>query len=315
MSDTGRESRKTRKTPLWRRILLGLASALLLLIVGVGIFAYGQARAYDESMAKVYDVPVVEPALPTDPVAIARGKHLAESMAGCQVSECHGTDLGGGRPIAFGPIGTLSGPNLTTKLREYSNGELARVMQHGIKRDGRSLRFMPSHETNWLPDADVAAVIAYLRTVPAIDRPDGPCDIRVMGKVLDRQDKFVLDVARRIDHTRAAEKPQVPEPNAKYGAFLARSCSGCHGETFGGGPIPGAPPSMATPANLTPHETGLQKWSYADFAKVLETGVRPDGRKLSKDMPYEAFSKADDTERHALWAYFQSIPPKAFGSR
>jgi hypothetical protein len=32
-------------------------------------------------------------------------------------------------------------------------------------------------------------------------------------------------------------------------------------------------------------------------------------------MPFEAFSKLNDTEKRALWAYVQNLPPTPFGSR
>jgi hypothetical protein len=32
-------------------------------------------------------------------------------------------------------------------------------------------------------------------------------------------------------------------------------------------------------------------------------------------MPFESFSKLNDTEKRALWAYLQSLPAKPFGER
>jgi len=306
-----------KKSFRWKRLLAGIGLVLLLVAAAAGAWVMFQVRAFDASLQTVYDVPAPAFVHSIDPAVVARGKHLAESVAACATSDCHGVDLSGGRTLQLGPLGNFTGPNITPAglAAVYSDGELARVIQHGIKRNGQTVRMMPSHEVGWFPGADIAAIVSFVRSVPAVEKPNGEVSIGVLGKVLDRNDKIVLDVARKIDHSRATDAPLVPEPTARYGAYLVRSCTGCHGDHLGGGRIPGAPASMTTPANLTPHETGLATWGFDDFSKVLETGVRPDGRKLSKDMPYEALSKTDLTERKALWAYLRALPPAPFGSR
>ena len=45
------------------------------------------------------------------------------------------------------------------------------------------------------------------------------------------------------------------------------------------------------------------------------TGTRKNGNRLADFMPIEGIRNMDDVERHALWAYLQSLPPVAFGSR
>ncbi len=270
-------------------------------------------RAFGQSMEKVYDVPA--PAVAGG--SVERGKHVAESIGGCATSDCHGVDLAGGKSIDMGPLGTLTGPNITPAgkvMAGYTDGELARLMIHGLRRDGRSVRFMPVHELNWLPDEDVASVIAYVRAAAPVEKADGPFELGLLAKVLDRQDAVVIDVARRVPHDRRDTAP-APAPTAAYGAFLAKGCMGCHGATFSGGPIPGAPGHLAVPTNITPHETGIGAYSYEDFTKLLATGVRPDGRKLDPFMPFEALAKMDEVEKQALWAYLRSLPPKAFGGR
>jgi hypothetical protein len=69
------------------------------------------------------------------------------------------------------------------------------------------------------------------------------------------------------------------------------------------------------PLNLTPHETGLKGWTYEDFEHLALTGLRKNGQKLAAMMPVEALAQMDDLERHALWAYLQSIPAVPLGSR
>jgi hypothetical protein len=173
---------------------------------------------------------------------------------------------------------------------------------------------MPSQDFAWLPDSDIVALISYVRSVPPVQRSSAETRIGLLGKVLDRRDLFLVDVARRIDHERRDLAPP-PDSTARYGSYLARGCMGCHGEGLSGGKIPGAPPSMPIPTNLTPHASGLQGWTFDDFLRALNTGVRPDGSRIDPFMPFESFSKLDLVEKRALWAYLESLPPRPEGER
>lgn len=62
--------------------------------------------------------------------------------------------------------------------------------------------------------------------------------------------------------------------------------------------------------NLTPDdETGLGRWSNEDIVKALRTGVRPDGRVLSPNMPWESFANLTDEDANAIAAYLKSLKP------
>src|SRR4030095_2700759 len=124
----------------------------------------------------------------------------------------------------------------------------------------------------------------------------------------------LIAAAKALDHQPRQTAP-TPMPTAAYGAFMVRLCVGCHGEHLGGGPIPGAPPSLPVPKNITTHETGIKGWTYADFDRLLMQGVKKDGKKLDPFMPIEALRKLNDTEKQALWAHLEVVPPVPFGSR
>ena len=297
--------------------VLKVLGLLLVLVVSCGaLFAYTNVSRFDASMDKVYDVPMPAVTASTDPAVVARGKHVVDALGACSSTNCHGADLGGGTPIAMGPVGTLAAPNITPRglAVAYSDGELARLVRYGVKKDGRSLRFMPAQDFSWLPDADLVAIVSYLRTVAPVDRPNGATTLGTLGKVLDRQGKFVLDVARHIQETKVEVAPP-PAPTADFGRFVSRLCTGCHGETLSGGPLPGAPSSFAVPLNLTPDATGLTGWTYADFETLMKKGIRKNGKALDPLMPIESWKVMDDTELHALWAYLQTLPPRPFGGR
>lgn len=300
-----------------KRILRWAGIGLVVVLLAGGAFVYAQASAFDGSLDQVYDIEVKGIAASADPVVIARGKHLAESLGGC--TSCHGADLGGKPGEPMGPLAVLHGPNLTSGkggvATRYSDAQLARVVRHGIKADGKTLRFMPSQDFTWWPDDDLIALVSYLRSIPPVDRVMPGGHVGVMGKVLDRLDQVQFDVARRIDHAASRPKSLQPTPTAGYGKNIALLCKGCHGPNLSGGPIPGAPSELPVPTNITPHETGIAAYTEADFNRLLETGIKKNGAKLDPFMPLAALTAMDEIERKALWAYLRSLPPKPFGGR
>ena len=299
-----------------KRFLKVFAGIVVVVLLGGGGWAGWQVHAFNASMGRIYEVPMAQISRSTDPAVLERGKHLAESIGACASKDCHGGDFGGGDAIKMGPLGTMQGPNITAGGRggEYSDTELARLLLHGIKRDGHGLQFMPAPDFAWWPDEDIVAVISFLRTVPAVARPSGAMQLGLLAKVLDRHNMIPIDVARRIDHQQRPVAPP-PSPTAAYGTFLANACRGCHGATLSGGRIPGAPADMAIPLNITPHETGIAGWTYADFDKLLSTGIRKSGKTLDPMMPVTELGKFNQTERQALWAFLQTVPAQPFGGR
>ena len=148
-----------------KRILLGILAIVLVVVSGGAIYACVQSSAFDASMDKVYTVAPLPLARSNDPAVIARGKHLVEAVAACAGAKCHGPDLAGGEALTMGPLGTLTGPNITPSGlgAAYSDGELARLIRHGLKKDARSLRFMPAQDFNWLPDNEIVQRVLEVR--------------------------------------------------------------------------------------------------------------------------------------------------------
>ncbi len=299
-----------------KKVLVGLAIAVGVAVVGAAGFVGYSVVSFNNSVAQVYDVPPPNLVASDDPAVIARGQHLAESLGSCL--ECHGDNLGGKPMDDLGPLGTYYCPNLTTGAggvgSDYSDGQLIRVVRDGIKADGTTLLFMPCSDFSWWPDADYVALISYIRAQPPVDNAFPASEVGLLGKILDRLDLIDIDVARRLDHEHRPEVP-APEPTAEYGQFIVKLCVGCHGKGLSGGPIPGAPPSLPVPTNITPHETGLAGWSEEDFVHLLNTGTRPDGTKIDPFMPTRATAAMNEIEKKALWAYVLSVEPKPFGER
>lgn len=292
----------------------GIVAGLLLvavLVVGVQLLRFNRA------LAAVHDVPAPAIVASADSAILARGEHIASSFGGCRA--CHGEGLRGGLVEDIGPIGLISAPNLTGGKGgvgdRYTDEQLARTIRYGVRPDGRTLMWMPTEEHHWWPDADLQAVVSYVRSLPAVDNEAAPSTVRPLGRILTSFGVMKTLSHSMIDPSAPRETVPDPAPTAEYGAFLVRGCRGCHGEHLSGGRIPGAPESLPIPLNLTPHPSGLGGWTKEQFFTVITTGVRPDGRTLDPFMPIATTRGMNDTEKSALWAYLQSLEPRPEGER
>ncbi len=294
-----------KKVLKWIGIVLGALIGLILL-VALGLYIKGRTE-----FSRKYDVHVEAVTIPTDAASLARGQHLATILC----AECHQQDLGGKQDwFDGGPLGGANTPNLTTGKgglgSQLTDADFVRVLRHGVKLDGTSVFIMPSQDFYYMSDADLGALIAYIRSVPPVDREATKSQLHFsfMGNVLYGAGMFGnLLRADRIDQT---NRPAVPQPgvNAEYGQYLVNinGCRDCHGPQLAGGK-PGDPNSSLAP-NLTPGGE-LTAWSEADFIKTLRTGVTPSGTNMPDEfMPWKAKSQMIDDELKAVWAYLQSLP-------
>ncbi len=104
---------------------------------------------------------------------IDRGR-LVFTVASCAL--CHHPDGSGGLKISMKALGTLWTRNITSDVKTgigaWSDREVARVIRSGVTRDGRMLHWQGmiwDHASNW-DEEDIRAVIAYVRTLPAVER-------------------------------------------------------------------------------------------------------------------------------------------------
>lgn len=243
-----------------------------------------------------------------------RGKHLAESIGAC--NDCHGENFATPRIIDMGPVGNIVGPNITMGglLKDYSDAEFHRLLTAGVKRDGTSVLFMPAADFRWWPDDDIMALLGFLRVQPPVELVTAKSTVGPLGKILDRTDKLPLMIAPRL----AAQPRHVasaPAPTAEYGKHLGGLCQGCHGMTLSGGPIPGAPPELPIPKNITMHESGIAHYDFAKFDTLMRTGVKADGKPLDPFMPVTTLKNMSDVEMKALWEYILTVEKKPFGGR
>jgi mono/diheme cytochrome c family protein len=286
----------------WVGIVLGVLAGVLV-IVAVVLYVRG---ALD--FRQTVSVPTDHVDVPTDAKSLARGQELVSTF--CE--ECHGSDLGGGVVLDDPMIGTLYAPNLTAgqggAQATFNTDDLVRAIRHGVTPDGHKLIVMPAAAFNYLSQEDLGSVIAYLKTVPPVDRTEPEPAFTTIAHILLGAGMFGKGIfpADVIDHSNPF--PAMPEigANVEYGQYFTRFCRECHGPDLTGGPStqPGAPPAP----NLT--MTGeLAGWSQTDFLRAIKTGMKPSGHLINTEfMPVEAFSKLPDDELVGIYLYLHSTP-------
>ncbi|RMG17678.1 MAG: cytochrome C [Deltaproteobacteria bacterium] len=305
-----------KKVVLWSAA--GLFVLLVVLVVAVKLAAGARLDATYETHAHAVPLPYPEEgsaAAAGDEAALARavdrGRHLVHARYGC--THCHGEDLGGGLMTDDPLVGRWPGPNLTrgkgSVVANYEMEDWDRIVRHGVKPDGRPA-LMPSQDFAEMSDQELSDIVAYISSLPPVDRNLGRPSFGPLGTVLLAVKALPLSaetLAARTEHP--ARPPSEADPVA-FGAHLAKTCVGCHGEHLAGGPIPGAPPEWPAAANLTPHADGLAGWDFARFERALRRGERADGTPLRTPMREVANlgKNMTDTELRALWAYLRSLP-------
>jgi mono/diheme cytochrome c family protein len=163
---------------------------------------------------------------------------------------------------------------------------------------------MPSNDFRF-NEADAAAVIAYLRSIPPVDREQPAASIGPVARALSLFTAFPLVTASKIDHATVAFNAAsgVGTDPVTAGKYLVASagCHGCHGPELkgGGGPPPGA-------ANITP--VGIGNWSEQDFFTALREHKRPNGLTIDDAMP-RGYGQMADEDLRKIFSYLKTVPP------
>lgn len=294
----------------WVGIILGTLVVLLLIFVAVTYFI--SERHFNTT----YQIEAETVEVSSDSTVIAHGRHVA-TVRGCL--ECHGDNLGGGVFIDDPAIGLLIATNLTTGKggigAEYTNEDMVRAIRHGVKKDGKPAIFMPSHEYNPIDKRDLSALVSYIKSAEPVDNEQPDTKVGMLARFLYMYGGMHLIPARLIDHNNPIPEPVANRTPLEMGEYLAVTCTGCHGEGFGGGAIPGVPPDWPEAPNLTP-AGNLANWTVEDFKSTMQTGVTPEGLELRQQyMPYQFLAEMTDEELEGLFVYLRSLPEKETGTR
>lgn len=298
-----------KKVFKWVGIVLGILVGLLVL-TGVVMYTIGSAR-----LDKTHNIQVQTIAVPTDEAAIARGRHLAETVTGCLA--CHGEDLGGqvldDDPMMF----TFAPSNLTAGRGgvgvAYNDSDYVRAIRHGVNPAGRGLMIMHSDIYHNISTEDLGAIIAFIKSAPPVDNEDAKTRVAPLGRIFVALGMFDTEAmplipAEVIDHDASFSPAPAQGPTAEYGQYLMSIslCGMCHGSDLNGAPPlePGMPPGPSIAILAAPGG-----WSPAQFDSVVRTGMTPSGRTLDPEfMPWDVFANMTDEELTALWLYLQTLP-------
>lgn len=263
------------------------------------------------------------------PAEIARGKYIFGATGGCG---CH-TDRSekpvrpnsGGRKYE-GPFGTVYSSNLTsdpkTGLGNWTDEQIITAIRLGRRPKGE--RMIPVHPYtvfNGMAAEDLRALVAYLRTIPPVNRPTPPKKLALLFE------SVLLPTWLAAFAPRETPPATAPATGMARGEYLVRvlgHCGECHtprtltqatdNSRFLSG-NPKGPEDAAMP-NITPdRDTGIGKWSEEEIADFLGSGNKPDGDVAGGLMAeviegtsagYKDLTKADLL---AIARYLKTVPP------
>jgi mono/diheme cytochrome c family protein len=249
---------------------------------------------------------------------VARGKYVFATAGGCA---CHtppdgvGLNAGGTKfELSYG-IGVVYAPNITpdaeTGIGKWTDAQVASAIRRGERPDGSKL--FPIHPYKYLgriADDEAAALVAYLRSVKPIKSSVPARSLRIPVPTL----------------TIAKPVPVAPREGVERGVYLAGGaahCAECHtprrfdfspddAKFLAGGPGP----QGSVTANITPHvDTGIGRWTEAQIARFLRTGVKPSGQEASSLMKTvivgtaAGFKDLTEADATAIARYLKTIPP------
>ena len=258
---------------------------------------------------------------------IARGKYIFGATGGCG---CH-TEKGGGKPVNAGgrrfdgPFGTVYSTNITpdrqTGIGGWTDEQIITATRLGRRPNGE--RLIPVHPFtvfNGMAEADLKAVVAYLRTLPSVNKSNQPKKITV-----PLFESVFLPAWLAAFSPRETPPTSAPVSGLARGEYLVKAvahCGECHtprglsnavdNSRFLAGNAKG-PENSEVPNITSDRETGLP-WSVAEIAEYLGTGNKPDGDVAGSLMGeiiqgttagYKDLTQADRT---AIAQYLKSIP-------
>lgn len=309
-----------------RKIVIAI---VLLLVLGTGGFFVWFGLLLPGEM------PIPQVRAVASPATLARGEYLARHVAVCM--DCHSTrdwsqfsapivpgTLGkGGERFdeKIGLPGVIISKNITpAALGNWSDGEILRAMAGGISKDGHALfPLMPYDGYRFMDEADALAIIAYLRSIPALDNP-----------VPRHQLNFPLNLIVNAIPKPPAFRQIDRSDSVEYGRYLATlgGCVWCHtpvnaqsrsipGMELAGGQAFPMQGGTVRSANISPDpDTGIGRWTRADFIARFRAWQEPDTETLAlgadgfnTQMSWTQFAGMSDEDLGAIYDFLMQSRP------
>jgi mono/diheme cytochrome c family protein len=218
-----------------------------------------------------------------------------------------------GEILPFPIVAPNISPDPETGAGKWSNEQFARAIRNGVGHDGRVLfPIMPYTGYRALSDGDLAAVIAYVRSVPPV-----------------RNAIARIELPPPVTANLKAPPPvsSQPEPNlsapVRRGAYLVTigGCADCHTPpgkdmqpradlAFAGGFVLKGPWGQAAAANITPDPSGISYYDEALFLQAMRTG-HVKARKLNQIMRWSSYRNLTDEDLKAMFAHLRTLKPVA----
>ncbi|MTH77530.1 cytochrome C [Paracoccus aestuariivivens] len=217
----------------------------------------------------------------------------------------------GGRLVDKNPAFTAIAPNITpgSRIAGWSDADLVHAIREGLRPDGTLIGPpMPFAMYRGLGDEDLASIVLYLRSIPAVEHDPGKSEYNIplppaYGPPVD------------------SVTPPPRGVSVEYGAYLAgpvSHCMECHTPMGPQGPLLdtrlGAggfefhgPWNVSVAANLTNGPDGLADYSDDEIKNMLR-GQRPDGTTMLPPMPYPYLAKMTPEDMDAIVLYLRTLP-------
>ena len=271
----------------------GIGLSAVLIVVAAGFYFVSE-----RVIARIYPLPPSHIHAAQGPEAVLRGERLARAY-GC--SDCHGHDLHGAFIEDFG----MRSRNLTMLAKEFSDADFDRVIRHGLRPDGTSVaETMPSDAFQYMTDADVSDVIAYIRS-----RPHSGEEVPTPSYGLKARLALLLG-ASKTDIMWFPLQTQALDmgPHFARGRQIAMAaCGECHTTALTGEvpPQPHHPPDLSIVAS----------YERADFMKFMHTGKAAGNRELRmmSAVARVRISHLSNTDLNALYDYLSARGKKLTG--
>lgn len=260
--------------------------------------------------------------------SVERGKYLMNGVVAC--GNCHIARGDKGQPlperglsggmlfdeVPFKAVASNITPDIETGIGKWTDAQLAKAIREGVRPDKTLIGPpMPIEFYRELSDADLAAIIAYLRAQPAVK---------------NAVPKSTYNMPLPPSYGPPVKQVKAPDAKntVKYGEYLANigHCMECHTprsdkgmlvrmQLGAGGQVFKGPWGESVARNLTPHALGLKDWSDAQIAKAIREGVDRAGLRYKPPMGFDYYKTISDADMAALIAYLRSLKPQALAGK
>lgn len=269
----------------------------------------------------------VAPSLSSANELLERGRYVGEVVGAC--GACHNTfgpgmqpvpgmALAGGRVFeerGFRAIASNITQDRETGIGAWTDAQIAAAIRDGHRPDGSLIGPpMPVESYRGIADRDLAALVAWLRTIPPVRH------------AITERSRYPFALAPHGPPVATIPDPPADDPvtRGRYLAINLAHCMDCHSAQLSEGRtdpngrgarglVLEGPWGTVQAANISSHPTeGIGRWTDAQILDAITRGVSTDGRRLSPPMSGRApiWARMAPSDLQAIVAYLRSLPPQ-----